>query len=134
MNENVTAFPTPENTKVGFTEINQLQLSVENLFSQTADPLRQLNTKESIQAVKNETQLISDKIVTAISEIDGIRPGMPSVDEFSAQIWAILTTPLEYGENRAALSYYGTEEAFAKLVNMYKSLNAQLQKNALDSL
>lgn len=127
-------FPAPENAKVGFTELSELGLAVENLFSQTADSTRQLNSHESIAKVKAETAQIAEKIAKLVDDIDGIRPGMPSTEEFASQAWELLCIPLHYGTGRASMMYYGTEDAYHQLTRLYQNKQAELQKRAMESL
>lgn len=134
MSENVVPFPTPEHAKIGFTELSELGLAIENLFSQTVDSTRSLNSPESIKKVKEETAQITEKIATLIDGIDGIRPDMPSVEEFASQAWELLCVPLMHGQDRASITYYGTEEAYSQLIHLYQKKQAELQQRAMESL
>lgn len=134
MNENIIPFPSPENSESVVGKLNHLELSVRNLFDQTADQNRELNSRESIAAVQTEAQQISEKISQTISELDGLQPDLLPVDEFASKAWAMLCIPLEYGEGRAAISYYGVEDEYHKLVSLYKSQINQLQQGGLANL
>jgi hypothetical protein len=133
MNENIIKFPTPENVRIGFYELKETEQKFSNLFKQTLDPDRKLNSRESIHSVQGDVNSIKSEISTSIDKIDGLRPGMPTPEEFKEQVWELLCMPLEFGTGRAAMDYYGTENAFHELAKQYEEKRTELKKAALQN-
>jgi len=134
MSENIVPFPSPEGVKVGLYELQNLTLNIRNIFEQTADRDRVLNDHAIIHQVVEEVQTIKDKVLAIIDGIDGIRPGLPSVDAFKAEAWELLCLPLTYGTGRASMGYYKTEASLNEVVHAYQRKLAELQHNALTNI
>lgn len=130
MNE-VIKFPTPEGAKIGFYELQDISLKFRNIFEQTLDPDRALNSNESIQSVVADVDKITKAIGEAIDDIDGLRPGIPTPEEFRDQVWEVLCIPLEFGHGRAAMDYYKTESALHELVAKYHAKRQELKNAAI---
>jgi len=130
MNE-IIKFPTPEGARIGFYELGDVSLKFRNVFEQTLDPDRALNSRESIQSVVEDVNKIKETIAEAIDDIDGLRPGMPTPEEFRNQAWDVLCMPLEFGSGRAAMDYYGTETALNELVQKYEAKRNELKEATL---
>jgi len=67
----------------------------------------------------------------AVENIDGLRPDMPTPEEFRTMAWEVLCMPLEFGQRRAAMDYYGTEPALYELVAQYNAKRNELKEAAL---
>lgn len=130
MNE-IINFPTPEGAKIGFYELNNISQKFRNVFEQTLDPDRAMNSNESIRSVTEDVDKIKEAIGKAVDDIDGLRPGMPTPEEFRDQIWEVLCMPLEFGQGRAAMDYYGTESALHELVAKYNAKRKELKNAAI---
>jgi len=127
----VIKFPTPEGAKIGFYELDDIGLKFRNVFEQTLNPDRALNSRQSMRAVTEDVVRIKGAISEAIENIDGLRPDMPTPEEFQELAWELLCIPLEFGQGRAAMDYYGTQPALHELVAMYNAKRNELKEAAL---
>lgn len=78
--------------------------------------------------------MIKDKVMKIIDGIDGVRPGLPSVEKFKADAWELLCVPLNYGTGRVSMGYYKNEMALDELVQAYAHKRNELQTNALANI
>lgn len=127
----IIKFPSPEGAKIGFHELDDISLKFRNVFEQTLDPDRSLNSHESIQSVVEDVNKIKEAIGDAIDGIDGLRPAMPTPDEFRNQVWEVLCMPLEFGQGRASMDYYKTQPALHELVAKYNEKRNELKDAAI---
>jgi len=130
----VIKFPSAENSSEQLPGLADLQLAIKNLFYQTANPDRKLNDQRVIAEVKNETGQIAEKIATLVEDIDGISPNMLTEEQFAEEAWVLLCTPLQYGTDRVAVDYYGTQDCLNTLHRQYSSKMKEVKNNALGAI
>ena len=125
---------TGNQEKVGFYELDKIQLNISNALATNVDMNRKLNSPEVMREVKSEINQVAEDILFAIEKIDGVRPEMPDETEFKELARSLLTIPLAFGQSQAAISYYGIDEHVEALTNVYHQKRKELKDNVLRGL
>jgi hypothetical protein len=134
MNENANYHEGKVETPADPLQLKKISSQAEAILSQTVDTNRHLNSPESIAAVNKEVLSIKNNILRNIEAIDTLSPTLPTIDTFKDEVWELLTIPLAYGVDRAAIDYYGCVPALREIMRLYETKLSTLKMEALDGM
>jgi len=120
--------------RVGFYELADVEVGINNVLSQTANPDRVQNQNPVIKEISGEMQEIGALVEEKIDGIDGLRPGMPSVEEFREAARSLVMTPFDFGSGRPAIDYFPCNAIVHHLTKKYEAKLASFKQEGFASL